>query len=610
MKIKENIKQIWLVKIKKYKQIHFLRNGKNILAAVFIFSLFLGGISCARAEIYFADDFDVSAITYLNSRTPNIGTGWTRLIYHSKNLQVHPANDHVTPESNGTNVGSFYQAEGTYSSADYEVFSVITFSPGNGDYTRSLAARVQSSNTMYLLRFGWGTFEIYKAVNGSWTRLGNTYVYASGRTASSPYWGDIVSLRVEGNQISGKVNGVTQLSVTDSDITDAGKAGLGIGYVNVSSDDSGTGVGVDNFRVATLDSTYALMYQDDSHGSISGTPYQIVTPNSDGTAITAVADSGYSFVNWSDGSTDNPRTDTNVMSDVSVVANFETIPSYTLSYSAGANGSISGSTSQTITEGGDGSAVTAVPNSGYHFVNWSDSSTDNPRTDTNVTGNISVTANFAANSFSLSYAAGTGGSLTGDVSQTVNYGENGSAITAVPDLGYAFDDWSDGSTENPRTDTNVTGNISVTANFRDSQAPAISEISASPSDDGAEISWTTSENSSSRVEYGLTSGYGNNTTETDTSTRVIAHNVSLNNLQACTRYHYQVKSKDASDNEEVSDDETFATTGCEVSEISDGNEDEIATSGGSVSLNTDDGSAELEAPDGYYSQALTVQLNK
>jgi hypothetical protein len=32
---------------------------------------------------------------------------------------------------------------------------------------------------------------------------------------------------------------------------------------------------------------------------------------------------------------------------------------------------------------------------GYHFVNWSDSSTVNPRTDTNVTGNITVTATFA-----------------------------------------------------------------------------------------------------------------------------------------------------------------------------------------------------------------------
>lgn len=71
--------------------------------------------------------------------------------------------------------------------------------------------------------------------------------------------------------------------------------------------------------------------------------------------------------------------------------------SYTLTYIAGPNGSVAGTSSQTVTSGNSGSAVTAVPSSGYHFVNWSDSSTQNPRTDMSVSGNITVTANFAAN---------------------------------------------------------------------------------------------------------------------------------------------------------------------------------------------------------------------
>ena len=68
---------------------------------------------------------------------------------------------------------------------------------------------------------------------------------------------------------------------------------------------------------------------------------------------------------------------------------------FTLTYTAGPNGSITGDTPQTVAQGDDGTAVTAIADSGYQFVNWSDGSTDNPRTDTNVTGNISVTANFA-----------------------------------------------------------------------------------------------------------------------------------------------------------------------------------------------------------------------
>lgn len=67
---------------------------------------------------------------------------------------------------------------------------------------------------------------------------------------------------------------------------------------------------------------------------------------------------------------------------------------FSLVYTAGANGTLSGTPSQTVAYGGSGSPVSAVPNPGCQFVNWSDGSTANPRTDTNVLGNIAVTANF------------------------------------------------------------------------------------------------------------------------------------------------------------------------------------------------------------------------
>jgi uncharacterized protein (TIGR02145 family) len=71
------------------------------------------------------------------------------------------------------------------------------------------------------------------------------------------------------------------------------------------------------------------------------------------------------------------------------------LPGYTLSYTAGDNGSILGESIQTVSHGSDGSSVEAVPDQGYEFIDWSDGLTENPRTDTNVTENISVTANFA-----------------------------------------------------------------------------------------------------------------------------------------------------------------------------------------------------------------------
>jgi hypothetical protein len=52
---------------------------------------------------------------------------------------------------------------------------------------------------------------------------------------------------------------------------------------------------------------------------------------------------------------------------------------YTLTYTAGANGSITGSSQQTVDEGASGSAVTAVPATGYQFSSWSDASTTTRR---------------------------------------------------------------------------------------------------------------------------------------------------------------------------------------------------------------------------------------
>ncbi|MBI5214927.1 MAG: InlB B-repeat-containing protein, partial [Ignavibacteriae bacterium] len=101
-----------------------------------------------------------------------------------------------------------------------------------------------------------------------------------------------------------------------------------------------------------------------------------------------------------------------VVTDHTIDAYFS-INSYILTYNAGSNGSITGTTPQTVNHGSDGSAVTAVADTGYHFVDWSDASTDNPRTDMNVQSDITVTANFAINTYTLTYNAGSNGSITG-----------------------------------------------------------------------------------------------------------------------------------------------------------------------------------------------------
>src|SRR4029077_16602175 len=102
----------------------------------------------------------------------------------------------------------------------------------------------------------------------------------------------------------------------------------------------------------------------------------------------------------------------NVTADITVTASFA-INQYTLTYTAGPNGSISGATPQTVNQGADGTAVTAVANANYHFVRCSAGVLTATGTDTNVQGNISVTASFAIDQHTLTYLAGANGSITG-----------------------------------------------------------------------------------------------------------------------------------------------------------------------------------------------------
>jgi RHS repeat-associated protein len=69
---------------------------------------------------------------------------------------------------------------------------------------------------------------------------------------------------------------------------------------------------------------------------------------------------------------------------------------YTLTFTAGDHGSLSGNTSQTINSGSNSTPITAIADSGYLFDKWSDNDTSNPRTISNVTASYNLTAIFKA----------------------------------------------------------------------------------------------------------------------------------------------------------------------------------------------------------------------
>ncbi|MFZ4857456.1 MAG: putative Ig domain-containing protein [Desulfuromonadaceae bacterium] len=122
--------------------------------------------------------------------------------------------------------------------------------------------------------------------------------------------------------------------------------------------------------------------------------------------------------------------------DASCTAN---IQSNTVTFGSGGNGSITGTTNQTLNYGASTTAVTAVPADGYYFVNWSGTggfvtTTANPLIVGNVTTAMSITAHFASNTTVVTGACGTdnGGIFT--VAPTTNLCTTGYA-TVVTGIG-------------------------------------------------------------------------------------------------------------------------------------------------------------------------------
>ena len=111
--------------------------------------------------------------------------------------------------------------------------------------------------------------------------------------------------------------------------------------------------------------------------------------------------------------------------------------------------------------------LTAIANSGYRFVKWSDGNTDNPRTIV-VTQDSTFTAIFEANSFAITTTVNN--DAMGSVTEGGEY-THGTEITltATANEGYRFTQWSDGNTDNPRIIT-VTENKTYTAEFEVAEA--------------------------------------------------------------------------------------------------------------------------------------------
>lgn len=185
--------------------------------------------------------------------------------------------------------------------------------------------------------------------------------------------------------------------------------------------------------------------------------------------ITAkAAPTGYNFVGWYEGSnliSSSLQVSITMNANRTLVARYQ-IKTYAVNaVSEDTNKGTVSPAGQTI-EHGKNATVVATPKVAYNFAGWYNGTTkvsSNASYTFAVTANISLTAKFTIKTFTTTTANSTGGTASVNKS-SVEYGD--SAIwTATPSTGYNFSKWSNGSTTNPLTVSNITANTHITPVF-------------------------------------------------------------------------------------------------------------------------------------------------
>ena len=296
-------------------------------------------------------------------------------------------------------------------------------------------------------------------------------------------------------------------------------------------------VGSESVPESEVTAAGALIYSVEGGGTLSTSSAsgleELRMESGEETNVTAVPDEGYEFSGWDDGVTDNPRKDETSEEDTIITAIFKKSDSsvapdptpdptyYTATYSVSGSGTLksgktSGKTKLSLTvEEGKSVSVTAVPSANYHFVRWSDGSTNATRTDKNITSNLNITAVFEANpdpepvptptpeptKYTVQYTASGQGSIRdakGNPHSTLSYTVTSSdavSVAAVAASGYHFVKWSDGNTSATRTDSGFSQNKTYTATFEQD----------APSPSPTTVTWDYDDYGGGVVIYGYTS---------------------------------------------------------------------------------------------------------
>jgi Divergent InlB B-repeat domain len=250
--------------------------------------------------------------------------------------------------------------------------------------------------------------------------------------------------------------------------------GTGWSFTNWSGNASGSSnpvnVTMNGPRTVTATFTinsYTLSVSVTGSGSVDKNPDQPTYTHGTNVTLTATPAAGYNFAGWMGDATGMTNPLVVPMTSNKMITAMFAVDSYTLTVNLVGNGSVTRDPNLSSYPFDTDVVLTAVPSSGWHFVQWSGDLTGatNPQT-LNMDDNKTVTATFAINTYALDVTIVGSGSGAKSPNQALYDHGTVVQLTATPSSGWSFTAWS-GDATGSTNPVNVTmdGPRAVTATF-------------------------------------------------------------------------------------------------------------------------------------------------
>ena len=206
----------------------------------------------------------------------------------------------------------------------------------------------------------------------------------------------------------------------------------------------------------------------------------------DEVTLIAISETGYEFVGWTgdvshiDDVTSPTALVTMPAGDVELTANFALLEyELTVTIAPDGTGNVSIDPGQEFYHMGDQVSLSAIAEEGYQFINWTGDvsfidDADSPTALlTMPAADVELTANFAIVDYQLTVtiAPESGGLVTKDPDQVFYHMGNEITLTAIPETGYEFVNWTGDVEHLDNAESEITqlimpaGDVELTANF-------------------------------------------------------------------------------------------------------------------------------------------------